>query len=197
MTASLTALLGLYLGYSAGFVDIPVNPAICDMAATTWIGLGIAVLIATVSPLIGISALLQVLEGERMRADDAARARSDFLANISHELRTPMANIIGLTDVLKDSGLNDNQRGVVANLTLSGRNLLTMLSGLLDFTKFEAGSIPIDQRPFRVADEIRGICAPFEIKAVQKDLYFGIELAEDLPEVVVGDYIRIGEVLPT
>ncbi|MBY0511029.1 MAG: response regulator, partial [Rhodospirillaceae bacterium] len=185
----------LYLGYQTGLLDVPVNPAIFNMTALSWIALGMGVILAAAVPLIGISALLESLETERARADEAARVRSDFLARISHELRTPMANIIGLAEVLKGTALNAHQHGVIANLVLSGHNLLAVFNDLLDFTKFEAGIVPLEKRSFHLAEQIQNICAAFEAKAEQKGLYFGIERAPDLPEVVAGDSLRIGQAL--
>lgn len=195
LALSLGSLAVLYFGYRAGIVDMPVNIAIFEMTGISWFALGLAVLMAAAVPLIGVSALLESLETERARANEAARARSDFLANISHELRTPMAHIIGLAEVLKGTGLDDNQRGVIANMTLSGHNLLTMLNGLLDYTKFEAGKIALEKRPFRLADEIRNICRPFETKAEQKGLHFELELADKLPDDVIGDSDQLRQAL--
>jgi signal transduction histidine kinase/ActR/RegA family two-component response regulator len=192
---SFSALVVLFLGYQTGLLDVPVNPAIFNMTALSWTALGTGVILAAAVPLVGISALLESLETERARADEAARVRSDFLARISHELRTPMANIIGLAEVLKGTALNAHQHGVIANLVLSGHNLLAVFNDLLDFTKFEAGIVPLEKRPFNLADQIQNVCVAFEAKAEQKGLYFGIERAPELPEIVVGDNLRIGQAL--
>jgi len=189
------ALAVVYLGYRAEVLALPVNPTIYDMTPLSWLTLGFAVLVAGAAPLVGISALLRLLDTERARADEAARARSDFLASISHELRTPLAHIIGMAEVLKGTALDAHQRDLIAETMLSGRNLLSVLNSLLDFTQYENGAIPLEARPFRLADEIGEICAPFEGKAAAKGLHLGIELAPDLPEDVVGDRLRFGQAL--
>ena len=188
-------LAAIYAGYRLDLLDMPVNPGSYDMTPLSWLALIIGFLAAGIAPIIGLSALLQSLETERVRADDAVKVRSDFLANMSHELRTPMTGIMGMADGLKGTPLNPQQQTLVANLTLSGRNLLAVLNDLLDFTKFETGRVAVEKLPFHVSDLIRNTCAVFDARAAQKGLTLKVELPTGLYDDVTGDSFRIGQVL--
>lgn len=191
----LATLSGLFGAFSLGLIEFPVSPAVSDMSFLSWFALACGFVAATVAPVIGLTALLHSLDAERLRADAAVRVRSDFLANMSHELRTPMAGILGMADVLRATPLNDHQRNTVANLVLSARNLLVLLNNLLDFSKFESGPAVVESGPMRISDLIAGVCSPFEARATQKGIGLRPELPRDLVDDVLGDAVRIGQVL--
>jgi signal transduction histidine kinase/CheY-like chemotaxis protein len=189
------SLGGLYAGYHSGVLAFEINAAATDMSGFSWFALACGFVAAAAAPIIGLSSLLQSLDAERLRADAAVRVRSEFLANMSHELRTPMAGILGMADVLRATHLNDHQRNTVANLVLSARNLLAVLNNLLDFSKFESGKISIEMEPLRISDLIASVCTPFEARAAQKGIGLRRELPGDLADDVLGDAVRIGQVL--
>lgn len=191
-TATLAAI---YLGHRLNIVPIPLMPTAFDMTALSWMAFGFGFLAAGIAPLIGLSALLRLLDTERVRADEATRVRSDFLANMSHELRTPMAGILGMADVLSSTSLTDQQKNLIASLNASARHLLAVLNDVLDFAKFETGRIPIENTPFCVSETLKDICALFEAKAAQRGVALRVERRGLLVDNVVGDSLRIRQVL--
>ncbi len=191
----LVTLTTIYLGYRLNLIDLPMSPTIYDMSALSWFALGLAFLAAGAAPLIGLSAVLQSLETERRRADEAVKIRSDFLAHMSHELRTPMAGLMGMAEALKGTRLDVQQQTFVGNLMHAGRNLLAVLNDLLDFSKFEAGAIPLERRPFNISEMVGSTCALFEARARLKGLAVVIQLPSHLQNRVIGDSHRISHVL--
>ncbi|MGE3335813.1 MAG: ATP-binding protein [Rhodospirillaceae bacterium] len=189
------SIAALYSGYRMDLLPIPISPSSFDMTPLSWTAFSVGFLAAGIAPLIGLSALLRSLDAERKRADEAAKVRSEFLANMSHELRTPMTGILGMADVLKTTPLSDQQQNLIANLTLSARNLLAVLNDVLDLAKFETGVVPIEKAPFRVSESLQSICAVFESRAAQKGVTLRIEQPRPITNHVVGDELRIGQVL--
>ncbi len=195
VAACLASIGLLYAGYRLDLLPLPLNPTSYDMTALSWTAFSVGFLAASIAPLIGLSAVLRSLETERKRADEAAKVRSEFLANMSHELRTPMTGILGMADVLKTTPLSDQQQNLIANLTLSARNLLAVLNDVLDLAKFETGVVPIEKAPFRVSETLQNVCAVFENRAAQKGIVLRIEHQRPITDHVVGDALRIGQVL--
>lgn len=191
----LATLAGIYAGYRLDVLPVPFTPDTFDMTALSWTAFAVGFLAAGIAPLIGLSAVLRSLDAERERADMAAKVRSDFLANMSHELRTPMAGILGMADVLKVTPLTEQQHALIANLTLSARNLLAVLNDVLDFAKFESGQIPIEKAPFRLSETVRNACALFENRAAQKGISIRVEQSQPIVDHIVGDSLRIGQIL--
>jgi len=185
----------LYGGYRLDLLPLPLTPTSFDMTVLSWTAFSVGFLAAGIAPLIGLSALLRSLDAERKRADAAAKVRSEFLANMSHELRTPMTGILGMADALNITPLSNQQQNLIANLTLSARNLLAVLNDVLDLAKFESGVVPLEKAPFRVSETLQNICAVFENRAAQKDIALRIEQPRPIIDHVVGDALRIGQVL--
>jgi len=190
----LATVTAVYASYRFDLLAIPLNPTAFDMTTLSWVAFSLGFLAAAIAPLIGLSAVLRLLDAERERADLAVQAREDFLANMSHEIRTPMAGIMGMAEVLKSTPLSEQQQSLISNLTLSARTLLGVLNDVLDFAKFETGQIPIENAPFRISEIIQNVHAVFENRAAQK----GLALRIDQPpaaDLIVGDALRIGQVV--
>ncbi len=128
-------------------------------------------------------------------AEGANRAKSAFLANMSHEIRTPMNGIIGVADLLASSRLTPQQHSQLATLRGSADTLLFLLNDILDFSRIEAGGLQLERLPFNFREVIGQVAHAFAPAARKKglDLWFDIDPA--LPEFILGDQYRLGQII--
>ncbi len=143
----------------------------------------------------GSRQLEEALRRDKETAESAGRAGSAFLANVSHEVRTPLHGIIGITDLLLHTAMSREQHSMVAAIRSAGDKLLLLLNDLLDFSKSEAGRIVLDPQPFSLRDtvfEAAGILAP---NAGKKSLELIVHIAPQVPDHLVGDAPRLRQVL--
>jgi signal transduction histidine kinase len=128
-------------------------------------------------------------------AESMARAKSDFLAHMSHEIRTPMNAVIGMTELLLDTPLTDAQREMVEAIRSGGETLLTVINDILDYSKIESQSVELERRPFLLRPFLEQTMDLFRKSAGQKGLALDFEWTAGTPETVVGDQVRMRQVL--
>jgi len=135
------------------------------------------------------------LEQAVAKAQDASLAKSQFLANMSHELRTPMNAVLGMLALLKKTALNTRQSDYVQKSESAARTLLSLLNDILDLSKAEAGKIELDPIPFRISkmlDDLKTILSPI---AAAKDIQLNILPDPQLPQIFMGDELRLQQIL--
>jgi signal transduction histidine kinase/DNA-binding response OmpR family regulator/HPt (histidine-containing phosphotransfer) domain-containing protein len=128
-------------------------------------------------------------------AEQASSAKGRFLANMSHEIRTPMNAIMGLARLLEDAPLGRRERGYVERMQLAAKSLLGMLSDVLDFSKVEAGQLVLERRAFRLDEVLDTIAAVAVSNAWAKGVEPVFAVAPNVPQELVGDPVRLGQVL--
>jgi signal transduction histidine kinase/ActR/RegA family two-component response regulator len=128
-------------------------------------------------------------------AEEASRAKSEFLANMSHEIRTPMNGIIGMTDLALMTPLSDTQRDYLQTVRDSAESLLVIINDILDFSKIEAGKLEIIAVDFSLRTLLGDTLKPMSLRAEEKQLRLTVDVGADVPDDLVGDPVRLRQVL--
>lgn len=138
---------------------------------------------------------MEDLRTAREAADEASQIKSAFLANMSHEIRTPMNGVVGMLDVLQESRLNSRQTDMVEVIKESAFSLLHLIDDILDFSKIEAGKLDIDIAPMDVTAVTESVCASLNLLAQEKGVELALFTDPNLPPMVMGDNLRLRQVL--
>ena len=138
---------------------------------------------------------IEELKIAKEAAETSTKAKSDFLANMSHEIRTPLNAIIGFSGLALKLKLSSQLRDYLTRIDISSRLLLGLLNDILDFSKIEAGKFTMEMRPFRLDELTNNIMGIISVKAREKGIGLTCNTAADVPNNLVGDSLRLGQVL--
>lgn len=135
-----------------------------------------------------------IMEAKR-KAEAANEAKSDFLSTMSHEIRTPMNAVIGLSHLLMQENPRPDQLNTLRTLHFSAENLLSLINDILDYSKIEAGKITLENREYNLYELVDGIHRTFQPKASDKNLEFRLQWDRQIPRRIIGDQVRLSQVL--
>jgi len=139
--------------------------------------------------------MLDNLIHARQKAEEAAQSKQIFMSTMSHEIRTPLNEVIGITNLLLQGNPREDQMDYIKTLKFSGNHLLTLVNDVLDYNKMESGKIVFEQTQFNLSDFLDEIMRSYSFRSKAKNLTFDIRKENDLPDEVIGDPIRLNQIL--
>ena len=176
------------IGMARVFGWIPLN-IITDNIAL------IAVLSSVAVMSHGLAGRIKVERIARAAAEESTRGKMEFLANMSHEIRTPMNAVLGFADLALTTGLNKEQKLYLDKIQASSKSLMNIINDILDYSKIESGRLELEQRPFSIEKLCQQVLDMFEQQATDKSLQLIFNREESVPDQIVGDSLRLGQIL--
>ena len=171
------------------------QPVDLEIALTSMFFEGEMYFAAFLHDITGRKVLLHSLQDALKAAEQSAKFKSEFLANMSHEIRTPMNAIIGLTHLSLQTKLTLQQRDYLDKIHASANALLRIINDILDFSKIEAGKLAVEIISFRLSDVLNDLATLTTMKTQGKDLEVVFIVAQDVPQTLLGDPTRVGQIL--
>jgi signal transduction histidine kinase/DNA-binding response OmpR family regulator len=175
--------------WTMAFHSTPAFEARLQTGSARWVAVG------GVLGTVLLALMVRLLARGRERAEAASRVKSEFLANMSHEIRTPMNAIIGFSGLAMKTELSDRQRDYLTKIEASGRHLLGLINDILDLSKIEAGKVTIESAPFYLPDVIDHVTSLVAQRCADKGLALVVDVDPQVPKALVGDALRLGQVL--
>ena len=139
--------------------------------------------------------MLDNLITARQKAEEAAQSKQIFMSTMSHEIRTPLNEVIGITNLLLQGNPREDQMDFIKTLKFSGNHLLTLVNDVLDYNKMESGKIIFEQTQFNLSYFLDEIMRSYSFRSKAKNLNFEIKKADNIPVEVIGDPIRLNQIL--
>jgi two-component system, sensor histidine kinase len=190
LLTTLSAVLETLQGHGAFTLLAPAGSAMEERLETVQIYLA-ALLLSSVS----LAVLHEKQKELTARVRSAAQARSEFLAAMSHEVRTPLTGVLGMVDLLVAEALTVRQRNYVETMQASGRHLLSVINDILDFSRIESGRLELERAEFQVPELTHDVVAIMQPLASARGIRLEVDLACPFPSTLVGDPLRIKQVL--
>ncbi|MFZ6773568.1 PAS domain S-box protein [Undibacterium sp. SXout7W] len=152
-------------------------------------------MVGTIEDITAEQAVIVEMKKARTLAEEAARAKADFLANMSHEIRTPMNAVLGMSHLLLKTELTERQHDYLVKIRSAGQHLLGIINDILDFSKAEAGKLRLECAEFDLDSVATNIATLLNGKANEKCLELTIDIAADVPRNLIGDSLRLEQIL--
>lgn len=134
-------------------------------------------------------------EAATLLVEEAMKAKQQFLSNMSHEIRTPMNAIVGFTNVVLKTKLDENQKKYINAIKASGDSLIVLIDDILDLAKVDAGKMNFQLIPFKLSESITAILHPFEIKSQGKNIELIKKYDVTIPKILLGDSVRLHQIM--
>ena len=161
---------------------------------------GLLILLFSVFTLYSFTAALQAEESKELKeakeeAERANQAKSAFLANMSHEIRTPINAVLGMNEMIRREAEDEQIRKYSWNIKSASETLLSLINDILDFSKIESGKMEIVETPYQLSSLLNDVVNMIRYKAEQKGLDFAVKVDESIPDSLIGDEVRIRQVI--
>jgi len=131
----------------------------------------------------------------KVMAENAAKFKQQFLSNMSHEIRTPLNSILGFANVLMKTELGEKQKEYVQAVKTSGHYLNLLINDILDLAKVDAGKMTFEKQPFEIQKSIKSVVHSFDLKIKEKNLAFSSEYDSEIPSILIGDAVRLNQIV--